>query len=294
MQKTAQTSGAETLDTSLHTRRVTDYLSAGEHILLTRQAFTPGTGTLPHTHDFYEFFRVTAGKARHRINGEEAVVIADDVVFVRRDDIHEFQVIGAEPFVIINFILRAELFNSIDIRHGAELSGRFYWSDAAHMAVAPLTRGQLARQEARERRVQQARRSALQVEAMLLDLFADLASDRTSASPNLPGWLSAAIDSLDGEAVLRDGAAGLVAASGRSHEHVCRVMREHLGLSPTEFVNRRRMAAAADMLAGTDIAISEIAYDCGLENLSHFYGLFRKAYGQTPAAFRRRHRMDVA
>jgi AraC family cel operon transcriptional repressor len=46
------------------------------------------------------------------------------------------------------------------------------------------------------------------------------------------------------------------------------------------------MAHAARELRITDRPITDIAYECGLSNLSHFYSLFRRAHGQTPRAFR--------
>jgi AraC family cel operon transcriptional repressor len=50
--------------------------------------------------------------------------------------------------------------------------------------------------------------------------------------------------------VFREGAEGFVKVAGRSQEHVCRQTRRHLGLSPTQYVNRIRIQHAAMLLAG--------------------------------------------
>ncbi|MGB1208234.1 MAG: helix-turn-helix transcriptional regulator, partial [Paracoccaceae bacterium] len=107
-----------------------------------------------------------------------------------------------------------------------------------------------------------------------------------------PAWLVTACADTRDPQVFRQGAAGFVAAAGRGHEHVCRVARQYLGLSPTAYVNRVRMEHAAMLLGGTDQPIPDIAVDCGLENLSHFYRLFQSHYGTTPRRYRARHLSD--
>lgn len=78
-------------------------------------------------------------------------------------------------------------------------------------------------------------------------------------------------------------------AAGRSPEHVCRQARRHLGLTPTQYVNRIRIQHAATLLAGTGRRLPDVASECGFENLSCFHRLFRLQYGTTPRAYRMRH-----
>jgi AraC family cel operon transcriptional repressor len=54
------------------------------------------------------------------------------------------------------------------------------------------------------------------------------------------------------------------------------------------------MEFAARELRVTSRPIADIALDCGLNNLSHFYSLFRSAHGQTPRAYRLAHHRIVA
>ena len=70
------------------------------------------------------------------------------------------------------------------------------------------------------------------------------------------------------------------------HEHVCREMQRHLGVSPTAYVNRLRMEHAAMRLGDSKLPVEDIARTCGIENLSHFYRLFRQHYGTTPKKYR--------
>ena len=63
-------------------------------------------------------------------------------------------------------------------------------------------------------------------------------------------------------------------------------------MSPSAYTNERRMEYAALMLGSTDTSIENIAHDCGIENLSHFYRLFRARYGVTPRRYRLHHLKD--
>ncbi|MEI6082685.1 MAG: helix-turn-helix transcriptional regulator [Verrucomicrobiota bacterium] len=78
--------------------------------------------------------------------------------------------------------------------------------------------------------------------------------------------------------------------AGRSAEHVARVTRDLLHETPSDLVNRVRLQYAARQLALSDAKIMDIALDCGLTNLSHFYRLFRHQFGSTPQAYRQQQR----
>ena len=58
--------------------------------------------------------------------------------------------------------------------------------------------------------------------------------------------------------------------------------------TPTEIVNTVRMDYSARQLTETARPILEIALDCGLNNLSHFYALFRQRFGVSPRKYRLR------
>ena len=69
------------------------------------------------------------------------------------------------------------------------------------------------------------------------------------------------------------------ALAGRSPEHTARVLREHSGSTPTEFVNRLRIEHAARLLCTTEKNILETALDCGFENQGYFHRSFKARFG---------------
>jgi AraC-like DNA-binding protein len=79
----------------------------------------------------------------------------------------------------------------------------------------------------------------------------------------------------------------LAAAAGLSERYVNELLFE-AGASFTMRLNELRLRKAADLLALGDDRISDIAFDCGFNDLSYFNRCFRRRFGLTPTAARGR------
>ena len=73
-----------------------------------------------------------------------------------------------------------------------------------------------------------------------------------------------------------------------SEFHFNVAFRNSLGVSPHEFVIRRRIARAQRLMLSTDMPLCDIADACGLADQAHLSRLFRKVVGETPASWRKR------
>ncbi len=83
----------------------------------------------------------------------------------------------------------------------------------------------------------------------------------------------------------------LKAASGvlnMNYHYVSRLFRKAMGVTFVDYVNGKRIQAAQRLLATSDIAVSEVGAEVGIGNAAHFFELFRRHNGCTPAEFRRR------
>lgn len=80
---------------------------------------------------------------------------------------------------------------------------------------------------------------------------------------------------------------GMAAAIGMSRSNLTRKMRALMGVSPADFMRQTRMARAATLLRTTDMAVKEIAYDCGFSDLNYFGKCFKATHGVTPTAYRK-------
>jgi AraC-like DNA-binding protein len=86
----------------------------------------------------------------------------------------------------------------------------------------------------------------------------------------------------------------LAAEMAMSPRHFERRFKEVLGLPPRKFLIGVRLAAARDRLAGSDESVEAIAHHVGFGNVSHFTRTFTQAMGQSPTAYRRSRRIDMA
>lgn len=71
-----------------------------------------------------------------------------------------------------------------------------------------------------------------------------------------------------------------------SYFYMCHFFKSRTGISVNSFINRKRMEKAFRELIKTDKKITDIATECGFNNLSYFSETFSKVVSMTPQAFR--------
>lgn len=74
----------------------------------------------------------------------------------------------------------------------------------------------------------------------------------------------------------------LAKLSGRSLASFKRDFQQLYNSSPKKWINEQRLAHARVLLQHTDKQVSEIAMECGFENVPHFIRIFKQEYGITP------------
>ncbi|MEL6919577.1 MAG: AraC family transcriptional regulator [Pseudomonadota bacterium] len=273
------------------TLRLSDYLQPQQAYHYARVELSSKQPNARHDHDFFELFWVFRGTAEHAVNDELHTLQEGSLVFVRPQDMHSFRSAGTKAFIGVNVAMPAATIGGMVTRFADDLSGRFFWSGDS--APAFLTAHDYPMRAVREviGRLARSPRSALALEAFLASLFAGLLGDDLMLNGDMPPWLHDVCHKAQDPTLFRLGTSALVAASGRSHSYVCRAFERHLQQSPSAYLNRVRMVYAARRLIETQDSIAHIAEDCGVANVSHYYKLFAREHGTTPAAFRReRHR----
>lgn len=78
----------------------------------------------------------------------------------------------------------------------------------------------------------------------------------------------------------------VAAIAGMTVPAFCRYFKKITKKTFTAFVNEYRVAHAAKLLHEKQISISEVCYDSGFNNISHFNRLFKDFFGKTPSLYR--------
>ena len=74
---------------------------------------------------------------------------------------------------------------------------------------------------------------------------------------------------------------------GMSTAHLSRLFNQHMGCSIPAFRNHLRIERAKAELKTTDKSITEIAFGCGFNSLTHFNRVFHSEVGASPSFFRK-------
>ena len=243
-----------------------------------------------HDHDFPELFLMEYGNAIHHVNGKNQTLKTGDLVLIRAPDRHCFRSPDGEEFRFINVAFSQSTLDYIRERYFK--ADREFWGLNAKMPlIFGLGPGQRIRVSSYIHHLSQRRRNAFEIDRFLLTILGELDNIRKGpAIISLPSWLRHACERINRPEHLVKGPKEFVRLANRSPEHTARITKQLTGKTPTDWVTEARMDYAARLLCITDREIVDVALDCGIPNLGHFYALFKKRHGHTPRQYRIRNR----
>lgn len=124
--------------------------------------------------------------------------------------------------------------------------------------------------------------------AILETLFANMrfrltASRPDVSSPACPYYVRRLRAMLDEPASLSSSVADLAARIGVSERTLAKGTRRFMGVSPYEYLTRRRMAFARELLERRDYTVARAAAEVGYGNAGRFAAVFRAFFGSYPS-----------
>jgi len=111
-----------------------------------------------------------------------------------------------------------------------------------------------------------------------------------------PAWAQRVVDRrravetalwMEAHADQRVPLATLARRAGLSTFHFLRVFTRVLGVTPHQYLVAARLRRAARLLADPSRPVTDVAFEAGFGDLSHFVRTFRRAAGVSPGRFRR-------
>ena len=75
-----------------------------------------------------------------------------------------------------------------------------------------------------------------------------------------------------------------------SPQYLSKIFKQVFDVGFSDYLNDIRLSTAANQLIQSDKAVTQICFECGCGNLSHFLRRFKEKYRLTPVEYRKAHR----
>ncbi len=237
-----------------------------------------------HTHDFYEIFYVVKGRAMHNINGESECCMSGTLQLIRPSDCHMYSFINRYDMELISIGISREIMQEVAVFCEMNLEEIERLSMPLSVVFDARRAESVMRSIAKIGRIDDAVKRRVYAKPLIAGLLYDL-TDKAAQSMKLPQWLDEVIARMSERDNFRAGLKRMVELSHVTQSHLNREMKKYLGMTPTEFINSKRIALAADLLLENSHSTTEIAELCGFETLSNFYDNFNKFCQCSPKEF---------
>ena len=259
----------------------------------------------PHSHEFLEVAMLAKGSCLHSWQGVDVRLVPGDLFVVTPGECHAYRIEGET--VIYNCLFYPSALGSDWERLQAEPALQhmlvlepFFREETGRQEILHLDRPELERMEriwmdmTRECQ-EQPMGHVMARKALLMLLLLQISRAWRSSHPSAPvgydarrnllAYAIAHIDSHVSDEVSLDAlAAGCYVSPG----HFRKLFREITGLSPLEYINRRRMALAQELLRNAELTIAEVAAGVGIQDTNYFSRLFRQLVGAAPTVYRKK------
>lgn len=253
---------------------------------------TENDDVLPHYHLFYEIFYILDGSIRHSVNGAERILYPGDMVFLNLKDMHCFYRNPDTTCRHRDIVIRKDFFESVCDFIGADFKEAYM--DNRLSKVISLPREQIEQYE------KNLSHTALSMDTNSVFKLANARALCVSLLNSLiirevqndieyyPIWFKELLSRFHMNDYLEAGLNQILEPFHFSRSYMCRAFQHYMGCTMTEYLNDIRLQQAAYRLQYTDDTILSISYGVGISSISYFNGIFKKKYGVSPRAFRKR------
>ena len=259
-----------------------------------------------HRHDYIEIIYMCSGKTVHWINEETKVVLkAGDLLFLNQHASHAIEAACMED-IAINFIVLPEFFDiafammegenplrNFIVNSLCQDTGR---ADYLHFMVTDILPVQNLIENMvwslLERQGSVGRINSVTMGLLFLNLmnYTDkIVQNKENQRENR--LVMAALRVIE-EDYRNANLTELARQMGESLYYYSRIIRRNTGNSFKELLLRKRMNKAEQLLAETQLSVSDIILAVGYDNSSYFYRAFRKRYGISPREYREQVKRD--
>lgn len=279
--------------------KTADLIESGKsvHVFQSR-----GRSTAPHTHDFIEIVYVLSGKGKESIDGKTYDVCRGDMLFINYGSSHSFCYDEGSSYINIcfspetvgkNIITAENAFSILSLTAFNEMrcdarGGKISFFGSERGEIEYILKAMLRQYKARMYAWDTIVDSYLNIVItyMLRKTQAGVGRDELG---KLWSELSEYIDrNISSRLTLSD----LAGKCFYNPSYFSRIFKEKFGMSLVEYVTRKRLDYAVELLESSDRSVDEISELSGFSDRSGFYHAFSKYIGGTPSEYRNKKKKD--
>lgn len=246
---------------------------------------------VPHCHDYYEIFLMIKGNALHSINGKINAIEVGSLIFIRKDDVHDYKSVNG-PFEFANLAFSENtLFDLFDYLGEGFLGERLLTSEfppERKLTVNEAKKLYLKLAELNTVNFSDSAKLKFKMRKLLCDIFSDYFENSAEADSEIPFWLENAYRKMRDPKNFIAGKDRLFELAGKTREHTTRCVKKYYGTTPTDYVNELRLSYAANLLLSSNLNVTDVCYECGFQNVSWFYNEFTKRFGMSPGGYKKK------
>jgi AraC family transcriptional regulator, L-rhamnose operon transcriptional activator RhaR len=257
-----------------------------------------------HKHDFIEVVYITSGSCTHMINNSEYTVERGDILLLNIGDSHSFAPDGSVS--VINILIDPQFidgkpagqkpvdllaltsYDEFDDKIG-ELPPQIRIPAKYLLDIETIMKSMIFEFNEKSIGYKTVLRGYLNVlMARLLRIVCQAESNPVNMRNNLRDTFPAIIEYIERNYHSKITLSELARNSFFNPSYFGQVFKDSFGMTPMEYVNRKRITEAARILKENDSSVEQVCYMVGYKDKKQFYKLFKSYTGQTPGQFRKK------
>jgi AraC family transcriptional regulator len=242
-----------------------------EGLILTEAVYAPRQRIPKHSHAWASISLVLDGEYRERTGNREYRCNGQSAGFHPAGQPHS-TIFSAEGGRCLNISLDLAFLSDICV-HTALLD----WSER----IPPKLHAKFCEEWGRTDRS-----SSLALQALVVELFAEIGRVREETARRTPAWLSNVCRQLDAEYQDPPTLTELASSVGLHPVYLAQAFRRQCDCTVGEYVRRRRVEHVCRELRDGNKPLSAVAYSAGFYDQSHLNRVFKRLTGRTPGKFR--------
>jgi AraC family transcriptional regulator len=129
--------------------------------------------------------------------------------------------------------------------------------------------------------------SPLAMQVSLINLLSQISSTEVRKYQTVPGWVTKLREILNDTQIEQWTLTSLSRILDVHPVHLSRSFPKYFGANLSDYIRTMKVQRAVSMLANKSLSLTDIAYDCGFADQSHFIRCFKALNHLKPAQFRK-------